>query len=125
MIFMELERIWKKKAYLLMVSTVIVLQIFILWYSGTYHSKDAPLSGYRKLNEELSAMSEQEKAKYLAEEKELMDAMLFEEKSQMYLSQDTELGKAYEERVLKKNMDYYNEYLDLYLYPRKNGLCVC
>lgn len=115
MIFMELERIWKKKAYLLMVSTVIVLQIFILWYSGTYHSKDAPLSGYRKLNEELSAMSEQEKAKYLAEEKELMDAMLFEEKSQMYLSQDTELGKAYEERVLKKNMDYYNEYLDLYL----------
>lgn len=115
MIFMELERIWKKKAYLLLVFTVIVLQIFILWYSGTYRSKDTPLSGYRKLNEELSAMSEQEKAKYLAEEKELMDAMLFEEKSQMYLSQDTELGKAYEERVLKKNMDYYNEYLDLYL----------
>ena len=59
-------------------------------------------------------MSEQEKVKYLTKEKELMDAMLFEEKSQIYLSQDTELGKAYQEKVLEKNMDYYNEYLELY-----------
>lgn len=115
MILLEIERIWKKKSYLLMLFSVIVLQIFILWYSGMYSSNDAPLSGYRKLNEELLAMSEQEKAEYLAEEKELMDAMLFEEKSQMYLSQDTELGKAYQEMVLKQNMDYYNKYIDLYM----------
>ena len=114
MILMELERIWKKKAYLLMVFTVIVLQIFILWYSDIYSENDVPLSGHRKLNEELATMSEQEKVKYLTKEKELMDAMLFEEKSQMYLSQDTELGKAYQEKVLEKNMDYYNEYLELY-----------
>ena len=95
MILMELERIWKKKAYLLMVFTVIVLQIFILWYSDIYSENYVPLSGHRKLNEELATMSEQEKVKYLTKEKELMDAMLFEEKSQIYLSQDTELGKAY------------------------------
>lgn len=114
MILMELERIWKKKAYLLMVFLVIVLQIVILWYSDIYRRNDVPLSGHRKLNEELAGMREQEKAKYLEEEKKLMDAMLFEEKSQMYLSQDTELGKAYQEMVLEKNMDYYNEYFELY-----------
>lgn len=114
MILMELERIWKKKAYLLMVFLVIFLQIVILWYSDIYRRNDVPLSGHRKLNQELAGMREPEKAKYLEEEKELMDAMLFEEKSQMYLSQDTELGKAYQEMVLEKNMDYYNEYFELY-----------
>ncbi len=120
MIMSELERIWKKRAFLIMIIGALLLNIFILWYGDAYNSDSIPLSAYKKLDADMQNIGgnkEVNKEAYLTEEKELMDTMLFVEKSAMYLAQNTDLGDAYVEYVLSKdnNMEHYNTYLPVYM----------
>lgn len=114
MIIMELEKIWKKRSFLCLCLILIIVQVFLLWYNGVQKNTGIPLSGYKKLSHTLAGMTEEEKQTFLAEEKKLLDGMQFVEKSIMYQEQNTELGEAYQEMVLSKNMDYYNQYYSTY-----------
>lgn len=114
MILLELDRIWKKRVFIIMIATSLLIQIFSLWYNDTYISDSVPLSSHKLLNTHLSKLTETGKGSYLSKEKELMDAMLFEEKSNMYLNENTELGEKYIQQVLNDKMDYYNKYLETY-----------
>lgn len=115
MIGMELERIWKKKSYLLLLGVVVLLQIFVLWYYSVYKPNGIPLSSYKKIDGVMINMTEEEKGEYLSKEKELMDAMRFVQKIEMYLSSDSDMARNYVEKALEGKEEYYEENLDIYL----------
>lgn len=115
MVLMELERIWKKRSFIFVVLLILVLQLYLLWYTTIHNSENIPLSGYKKINETLQGMTYEEKEKFFEDELRLMEAMFFEEKSIMYLSFDNELTERYQEKVLDDRMDYFNENYDMYM----------
>ena len=65
MIIYELERVWKKKSYLCMLCIMIILQIFLLWYGSIYKNEGVALEEYKKINDCIMDLTEEEKGDYL------------------------------------------------------------
>lgn len=76
MIFMEIEKIWKKKSFLCILLISMALQVFVLWYTSVYNVGGVPLTEYKKLNSVLSTMTEAEKGDYISDKEDLGDEYL-------------------------------------------------
>lgn len=92
LIFFELRKIWQKRSFLLAVAVLLVIHLFLLWYTTLPGEETCGLSSYRALNRKLSGMSEQEKGEYLASWKENVEGACFVREILALQSFDNEMG---------------------------------
>lgn len=90
----ELGRIWRRKSFILTVCTLLLTQLFLLWYTNL-PSEDKPgLSAYKAIWNQLAGMDETQKGDYLAALKDTVDDMCFIRDICAMQSLQSEIGNA-------------------------------
>lgn len=73
----ELEKIWKRRDFAAAVSLLLLINLFLLWYTNLPDENTPPLSAYKAFQKEIDGMTEQEKGSYLESLREILDTMTF------------------------------------------------
>lgn len=110
----ELGKIWRKRSFILSVCVLLLLHLFLLWYTTLPNEETPPLSAYKMLSTELFGKSESEKGAYIAELKEKIDGVCLVQNILAMQSFDNEMGNALAEQELQKNPGVFERYFDLY-----------
>lgn len=110
MIKYELEKIWKRKDFLLAVSALVLVNLFLLWYTNLPDETTPPLSAYKAFQKEISGMSEREKADYMEGWKETLDAMEFVQEVLFVRQLSGEMGETLLKQVLESKPGIFEQY---------------
>lgn len=115
LISFELERIWRKKSFLLSVFALVVVHGFLLWYTTLPNEETPPLSAYGSIQSLLCTMNEEEKTGYIAGLKEDMDGICFVHDILTLQGFHNEMGNALAQQELQKNVGVFENYYDSYV----------
>lgn len=110
----ELQKLWRRRSFVLSVCTLLLIHVFLLIYTSMPGEGTAPLSAYRRLWNELSAMNEDEKGDYLTGLKERMDGVSFVRDILAMQSFGSEMGNVLAEEELRDHPGVFEVYYDLY-----------
>ncbi len=110
----ELSKIWRKRSFLLSVCVLLLIHLFLLWYTTLPNEKTPPLSAYKTLCAELSGKNEVEKGDYIAELKEKLDGVCFVQNILAMQSFQNEMGSILAEQELQSNPGVFEKYYQLY-----------
>ena len=61
----ELSKIWRKRSFLLSVCVLLLIHLFLLWYTTLPSEETAPLSAYKQLHTELSGKTKRKRESIL------------------------------------------------------------
>lgn len=110
----ELNKLWRKRSFLLSVCVLLFIHLFLLWYTTLPNEETPPLSAYKALCAELSGKSETEKDKYISELKEKIDGVCFVRDILAMQSFGSEIGTFLANQELEKHPGVFEKYYDLY-----------
>ena len=110
----EISKIWRKRSFLLSMCVLLMIHIFLLWYTSLPNEETVPLSAYKQLQTELSGKNETEKGKYIAALKEKTDGVCFVRDILTIQSLDDKMGSVLAEQEMQNNPGVFEKYYDLY-----------
>lgn len=110
----EISKIWRKRSFLLSMCVLLLIHIFLLWYTSLPNEETVPLSAYKQLQTELSGKNETEKGKYIAALKEKTDGICFVQNILTIQSLDDKMGRVLAEQEMQNNPGIFEKYYDLY-----------
>lgn len=110
----EFSKIWRKRSFLLSMCVLLLIHLFLLWYTTLPNEQTPPLSAYKQLQTELSGKSEDEKEQYIAGLKETIDGVCFVRDILGMQSFDNEMGNTLAEQELQSHPGMFEQYFDLY-----------
>lgn len=113
-LFFELGKIWRKRSFLLSVCLLLLINLFLLWYTSLPGESTPALSAYKTFRANTAGMTEQEKTDYIAHLKETMDGIRFVQDILFMQNLSGELGTALTEQSLQSNPGIFETYYDLY-----------
>lgn len=113
-VLLEVEKIWKKRSFLGIICFLLVVQVFLLWYTGAYNEESVSLSSYKKLEKVLAPLSEQEKLALIDQQYEIIQGVAFVEEIILYQSSESEMSAAIAKQELNANPGVFEKYHDLY-----------
>lgn len=114
LILFELEKIWLKKSFILAVLVLLILNIFILWYTNLPDEESCRLSSYKVFQNKISHMSEDEKAEYISSLKKTIDGVCFvQEVIDMHRLSDGR-REIFARQAMEENPGVFDIYYDLY-----------
>lgn len=111
----ELSKIWRKRSFLLSVCVLLLIHLFLLWYTALPNEETPPLSAYKTLCAELSGKSEAEKGQYIAELKEKIDGVCFVRDILVMRSFQNEMGNILAKQELETHPGMFEKYYGSYL----------
>lgn len=110
----ELNKLWTKRSFVLAVCVLLLIHIFLLWYTYLPDEETPPLSSYKKIHMQLSCMSEAEKADYIARQKETIDGVCFVRDILAMQGFQNEMGDVLAEQEMQNNPGRFETYYDVY-----------
>lgn len=110
----ELEKIWHKRSFMLSVCVLLVLNLFILWYTNLPDEETVELSAYKTFQNKISDMSEGEKAEYISALKENIDGVCFVQEVLDLQGLGGEMGEVLARQAIGENPGVFDIYYDLY-----------
>lgn len=110
----EFSKIWRKRSFLLSMCVLLLIHLFLLWYTSLPNEQTPPLSAYKQLQTELSGKSEAEKEQYIVRLKETIDGICFVRDILGMQSFDNEMGSILAEQELHSHPGVFEQYYDLY-----------
>ncbi len=110
----ELHKIWRKRSFLLAMCVLLLIHLFLLWYTSLPNENTAPLSAYKQLQAELSGKNEAEKERYIVGLKETIDGVCFVREILSMQSFDNERGSILAEQEMIEHPGVFEKYYNLY-----------
>lgn len=111
----ELRKLWGRRSFLLSICTILLVNIFFLWYANLPEAGEPGLSAYAKLGQELSGMNEKEKTEYLNKLYQDMSGISHVDEILRYQTfSDQELGKNLADSEKKAKPGLFEKYYDVY-----------
>lgn len=110
----ELSKIWGKHKFLLSICVLLLIHLFLLWYTTLPNEETPPLSAYKQLRAELSGKNETEKTSYIAGLKDTIDGIGFVQEILSMQSFQNEMGTTLAAQELQHNPGLFDRYYDLY-----------
>lgn len=110
----ELEKIFRKKSFLLSALLLLAVNVFLLFYTTLPTESEPSLSAYRAFHDAVSGMTESEKADFIKAKKEIIDGISFVQEILMYQNLDGEMGDTLLKDALAANPGVFEQYHDLY-----------
>ena len=110
----ELGKIWQRLSFVLSICVLLLIHLFLLWYTSLPDEETPPLSAYKLLWSELSGKDEAEKERYLAERREQIDGVCFVQEILAMQSFENEMGNALAEQELQSHPGVFETYYELY-----------
>lgn len=109
LIWTEIYKIWMRKAFLGLLGLLLVINVFFLWHESANGTGNVQVGAYKKITEEISGLSEEEKSAWIQQRYETISAMLVIEK---ILQQENNGVTEFTQALRKENqtlIDTYNE----------------
>lgn len=110
----ELSKIWRKHSFMLSVCVLLLLHLFLLWYTSLPNEERPSLSAYKTLCTELYGKSEEEKGEYIVQLKEKIDGVCFVRDILSMQSIESEMGAILAEQELQNHPGVFEKYYEVY-----------
>lgn len=108
----ELQKIWCRRSFLLSVCALLIINIFILWYTNLGEEGTPKLSSYKRFQSDTEKMSEREKQAYIENLKQTVDGVSFVRS--ILSMQNSEIGAVFAEQEMNEHPGVFKAYYDLY-----------
>lgn len=109
----ELRKIWQRKS-ILAFCVLLLIHVFMLWYTTLPGEGRVSLSSYRTLGKELAGRSEEEKGKYLTQWKDLVEGVLFVQEILVLQGFEGEMRDSFVQQELDANPGVFEAYYQAY-----------
>lgn len=110
----ELWKIWGRRNFRLSVCTLLLLNLFLVWYVNLPGEETPSLASYRTFVRETAKMSEEEKGEYILELKKTIDGVFFVQEVLGMQGLSGEMGTVLVQRALQDSPGTFEAYYDLY-----------
>lgn len=110
----ELEKIWGNRRFQLSCLLLVLLELFLLWYTALPDEGEAGLSAYKAFQRQIKNMSEQEKADYVTGLKETMDGIGLVQEVLTMRGMGSEMGDAFAAQIMDSAPGVFEAYYELY-----------
>lgn len=110
----ELEKIFRKKSFLLSILLLLAVNVFLLFYTTLPSQSRPPLTAYCAFHRTISGMTESEKADFIKAKKETMDGISFVQEILGFQNLESEMGDTLLKETLAANPGVFEKYHDLY-----------
>lgn len=110
----EFYKVWGKRGFLMSCCALLLLNLFLLWYTTLPGETRPGLSAWKKFQQIITEMTEQEKGVYIGERKEMMDGIGFVEEVLMMQGMSDEMGEAMADQARENNPGVFEQYYELY-----------
>lgn len=114
LILFEMEKIWKKKSFLLFLVSILIINIFLLWYTNLPGEYEPSLGSYKKFEKDISRMSEEEKQIYVETMYQDIQGVALVEEVRNLQSQSGEMMQAIAKQKMAENPGMFEQYYDVY-----------
>lgn len=114
LIHFELRKIWCKRNFVFSVCILLILNVFLLWYTSLPDENTPELSAYKKFQSRISVMTETEKAAYLSDLKENIDGISFVQEISSIQNTNNEMGNDLAKQAMRQHPGVFEKYYDLY-----------
>lgn len=108
----ELEKILRKKGLLILL--LLLINIFLVWYFNKPSESELPLSAYKAISQDLSAISSEEQIEYLNGILEDINGLKTVESVTFFQLQNTDYGREMAKLLLETRCEIYEKYKDIY-----------
>lgn len=114
LILFELEKIWKKRSFLLAMFLIVLVHGFLLWYTNLPDGENPGLSACKMLEQELEGKSEEEKWEYITQRYEDIQGVNLVNDVLNCQTLSGEWGETLAEQMKNKNPGVFEQYYDAY-----------
>lgn len=114
LILFELEKIWKRQSFLLAMFLVVLVHIFLLWYTNLPDGENPDLSAYKMLEKELNGKSEKEKWEYIRQRYEDIQGVKLVNDVLNCQTISGEWGETLANQLKNDNPGVFEQYYDTY-----------
>lgn len=112
----ELDKIWRKPSFLLSVAVLIILNVFLLWYTNLSDSETPPLSSYKAVQRDMEKLTESEKKKFIELlYDDIKGANVVNNVLNYRNFADENMGKAMEKKAKAENPGIFEKYYEKFI----------
>lgn len=108
----ELQKVWCKRSFLFSVCTLLILNVFLLWYTNLGGEWTPELSSYKRFQSDTAKMTETEKAAYIEDLKQTIDGISFVKS--ILAMQNSEMGAVFAQQETNAYPGLFEAYYGLY-----------
>ncbi len=121
----ELRKLFGRKTIFVVLLSLVLFNVFFLWYSNQSNDEKPPLNAYKKISNDLSVLPNEERPDFINRYYTDIKGIELVENVKMYESWQNEHGNTLANNIKSQNLDEYNHYLSLwesgeYLHYTKN-----
>ena len=109
MISFELEKIWRKRSFMLSMCVLLIVNLFVLWYVNMPDDETPPLRAYKAFSEDMRDMCEEEKAAYITQLKDKMDGIALVQSIQNLQATGGDMEAELAQQKLNENRELFEE----------------
>lgn len=113
LISFELQKIWGKRSFLFSICTLLILNVFFLWYTNLQRERTPELSSYKMFQSDIANMSESEKKAYIEELKQTIDGVSFVGNI-LAMQNNSEMGAFFAEQKRNEHPGIFEKYYNIY-----------
>ncbi len=110
----ELCKIWRKRSFALSISILLLIHIFLMWYTSLPNEETPPLAAYKALQMELGGKSEREKGEYIKEWKDTIDGVCFVRDILAMQGFQNEMGSMLAEQEMQNHPGVFERFFERY-----------
>lgn len=114
LIVFELEKIWRKRSFVLSICALLTVHLFLLWYVNLPDDETPPLGAYKAFSADVRAMSEEEKGLYIIQLKEKMDGISLVQSIQNLQANGGDMETELAQQKMNDNRAQFEKYYDFY-----------
>lgn len=108
----ELEKLWRKRSFLLAMVALLLVNVFLLWYTNLPDTMSPELSSYKALTRDLDRLTEEEKQTYIdALYTEVLGLQLVND-IQSFQAADTDMSRALAKQAMADHPGVYEKYCE-------------
>lgn len=111
----ELDKIWGKKTFLFAMALLLLINVFLLWYTNISHGTMPELYSYKNIQEDLSSLSETGKQSYIKKLYQDIQGIRLVNDVLNFRSSSGDMGKVLAEKTLEENPDVFQQYYKMFM----------
>jgi len=110
----ELHKIFGGKLFIGVLISLLIVNVFLLWYTNRPGDEIAPLESYHLLGEEFDGLSNEQRLNYITEYYDTIKGIALVERVRSYEARQNEQGDRLAENLKSQDPDAYNRYYELW-----------
>lgn len=110
LVFFELSKIWKRKRFILSIFVLVMINLFLLWYTNLSDGIEPGLNAYKAFEKDIQGKSEKEKKAYVEKLYQDMQGIRFVNDVVSMRAMSNDMGEYLAESKMAENPGVFEKY---------------